>query len=148
MHDKNIEELVYFGGNLTKATSWSAGFDIPLVEDEHIPAHSIVVASTGLRVALPPNSFGLLVPRSSTPIRWGITLANSPGIIDQDYRGEIKLILLNLKDEDILIPKGTKVAQLIVLPFIDLQPTAFQGTLEEFEKSSERGPRGLGSSGV
>jgi len=78
----------------------------------------------------------------------GITLANSPGIIDEDYRGEIKLILLNLKDEDVKIPKGTKIAQLIVLPFMNLEPTPFQGKLEEFEQSSERGTRGLGSSGV
>jgi len=46
------------------------------------------------------------------------------------------------------IPKGTKIAQLIVLPFMNLEPTPFQGTLEEFEQSSERGTRGLGSSGV
>jgi dUTP pyrophosphatase len=148
MGDKNMKELAYFGEDLVKGTRQSAGFDIPLAEEECIPARGIIVVPTGLRVALPEGSFGLVVPRSSTPIRWGITLANSPGIIDEDYRGEIKLILLNLKDEDVKIPKGTKVAQLIVLPFMNLEPTPFQGTLEEFEQSSERGTKGLGSSGV
>lgn len=139
--------MFFLGTFLGKATPLSAGYDLAICEDVDIPSHDIVLARTGLRIALPRGSVGLIVPRSSSPLKWGVTLANSPGILDADYRGEIKLILLNITNHHTHIPSGTRLAQLVVVPVLKTEPLPFDGSIEQFEQSSDRGSNGFGSSG-
>jgi dUTP pyrophosphatase len=145
---ENSLKLYYVGNPIVKATNQSAGFDLVLVQPARLRPREINAFSTGTRIALPANTVGLIVPRSSTPLRWGVTLANSPGILDADYRGDIKLILWNLTDREVEIPPNVKLAQLVVIPIPVLEALPFQGTLEEFETSTERGANGFGSSGT
>lgn len=71
---------------------------------------------TGLRIALPPGFEAQVRPRSGLAFRSGVTLVNAPGTIDADYRGEIKVILINLGDEPVRIDRGDRIAQLVVAP--------------------------------
>lgn len=140
--------LAYLGTAPQKATEHSAGFDITISEDAVLQPHEVKSVATGLRIAIPEGCFGMLVPRSSTPLRWNVTLANSPGIIDADYRGEVRLLLYNLSAHEVMIPAGARLAQLIIVPYENVELEPFQGTLDEFEDSSKRGNRGFGSSGI
>jgi dUTPase len=81
-------------------------------------------------------------PRSGLAIKHGITVLNAPGTIDSDYRGEIKVILINLGNENFVVRRGDRVAQLVVAPVVRVQ-------WEEVEKLTEslRGPNGFGSTG-
>lgn len=99
---------------------------------------------TGVRVALPPGTVGLVTPRSGLAARHGLGIVNSPGVIDSGYRGEISVCLINHDPaETLTLEAGDRVAQLLVVPFISAR---FQsvGTLDE----TERGSGGYGSTGV
>ena len=99
---------------------------------------------TGLAVAIPPGHAGLVLPRSGLASGHGLTLANSPGLIDEGYRGEILLAVVNLDpDQPVEIRKGDWIAQLLVLPFAQVEPAE----VDELPPSS-RGEAGFGSSGL
>jgi dUTP pyrophosphatase len=97
---------------------------------------------TGLAFALPPGFEGQVRPRSGLAFKSGITCLNSPGTVDADYRGEVKVILVNLGDEDFVIHRGDRIAQLIVAPVV-------QGHWREVDSLDEtaRGVGGFGSTG-
>lgn len=98
---------------------------------------------SGVAVAIPPGYAGLVLPRSGRALREGLALANSPGLIDAGYRGELKVVLVNLDfEEPIYINRGDKIAQLVVqrVENVELEVT------DELP-SSERGAGGFGSSG-
>ena len=90
------------------------------------------LVETGLAVALPPGFEIQVRPRSGLAVKYGITIPNSPGTIDADYRGEIKIALINLGDEDYVIRRGERIAQLVLAPVVrarlelvsELEPTA------------------------
>ena len=113
--------------------------DTPVTID---PGHRAMVP-TGLVVALPPGTEGQVRPRSGLALRHGITVLNSPGTIDADYRGEIQVILVNLGQVPFTVARGMRIAQLIIGP-------AMQVTIYETISLDEttRGVAGFGSTGT
>jgi dUTP pyrophosphatase len=101
------------------ATDGSAGMDLRanLTEDQHIQPGERVMVSTGIFIELPDGYEAQIRPRSGLAIRQGITCLNSPGTIDSDYRGEIKVILINHSKEEQVIHHGDRIAQMVVLQF-------------------------------
>lgn len=124
-----------------RATEGSAGFDLRTTEDALIKPCQVVTVGTGIRVAIPDDHVGLVFVRSSVGKR-GVTLANSVGVIDSDYRGEVKLALVNGSSSWQKVNAGDRVAQLVVVPFVsDIERVdSLDGT--------ERGVGGFGSTGV
>ena len=98
---------------------------------------------TGLAFAIPPGFEGQVRPRSGFALKSGITCLNSPGTVDADYRGEVKVILINLGAEDVTIRRGDRIAQMIVAPVV-------QAALSEVASLDEtaRGAGGFGSTGA
>jgi dUTP pyrophosphatase len=106
------------------------------------PGHRAVIP-TGVAVALPAGTEGQVRPRSGLAARHGITVLNSPGTIDADYRGEIRVILVNLGQDSFTVERGMRIAQLIIAP--TLQVTICESSnLDE----TTRGVAGLGSTGT
>ncbi len=125
-------------------SSGSAGADIRACIDSplHIPPGHRVAVPTGLRIELPEGYEAQVRPRSGFALEKGITCLNSPGTIDSDYRGEIKVILINLGEHEVVIEHGDRIAQLVVAP---VQRAAFLAVDEL--SSSDRGHGGFGSTG-
>ena len=99
---------------------------------------------TGVALALPPGTCGLVLPRSGLAARHGVSVVNAPGLIDPGYRGEVMVILLNTDREQAFeIEVGARIAQLLVLRTAEAALVAVEGELEE----TVRGARGLGSTG-
>ena len=123
-------------------TEGAAGFDFHSMDNVVIYPDRIVVVSTGLAVELPHLHELQIRPRSGLVANKGITVANSPGTIDEDYRGEIKIIMTNLSDKPSAIKKGDRIAQGVVAkvakPIIQV--------VEELSNTS-RGDGGLGHTG-
>jgi dUTP pyrophosphatase len=127
-------------------TAQAAGMDLraAVPEDEPLvlkPGSRFPVP-TGLAFALPPGFEGQVRPRSGLAFKHGVTCLNSPGTVDADYRGEVKVILINLGEEDFTIRRGERIAQLIVAPVV-------QAVWTEVESLDEtvRGAGGFGSTG-
>lgn len=93
-----------------------AGLDLHAREDATIPARcGRVLMPTGISIAIPAGYCGLVMPRSGLALRHGITIVNTPGLIDAAYRGEIKVVLLNTdREHDVTIRRGDRVAQLVI----------------------------------
>ena len=126
------------------ATALSAGLDLKANITEHVmlkPLERILVP-TGLFIALPEGTEAQVRPRSGLAAKHGITVLNSPGTIDADYRGEIKVILVNLSNEPFVINPGERIAQMVVARFERAQWVEVQ----ELD-STERGEGGFGSTG-
>jgi dUTP pyrophosphatase len=126
------------------ATEGSAGMDLRAAVDEPIvlkPGKRCLVP-TGLRIALPQGYEAQIRPRSGLAIREGVTVANAPGTVDSDYRGEVKVGLINLSDEAHTIQRGDRIAQMVVAPVtrVAWQPVP---SLDE----TARGVGGFGSTG-
>jgi len=129
-------------------TSGAAGLDLAACLDTPLTIEPGGTARvpTGLQIALPAGHEGQVRPRSGLAARHGVTVLNAPGTIDEDYRGEVQVILINHGTEPFTIEHGDRVAQLIVAPVthVDIEPvddeTALGGT--------ERGGGGFGSTGV
>ena len=126
------------------ATSGAAGLDLVAAVDtpvEIMPGKRALIP-TGLMIAVPPGFEAQVRPRSGLALNNGLTVLNSPGTIDSDYRGEVKIILANLGDEAVNILRGTRIAQLVVAPvqrITWLHVTELEGT--------KRGEGGFGSTG-
>jgi len=99
--------------------------------------------STGLRMEIPPGFEVQVRPRSGLALKYGITLVNSPGTIDSDYRGVVGVILINLSDESFVVTHGMRIAQMIAAPLVQAQFEQV-GSLGD----SERGAGGFGSTGA
>lgn len=121
-----------------------AGLDLHSAADVTIGPGERTVVGTGITVAIPSGYVGLTTPRSGLAATAGLSIVNTPGVVDSGYRGEIKLILVNLDlSEKIEIRRGERVAQLLVVP------VAVAEVIEVDElPSTERGEGGLGSTGV
>lgn len=129
-----------------RATDGSAGMDLFALLDEPIciKAGQRELVPTGIAIALPSNRYVALVyARSGLAIKNGITLSNCVGVIDSDYRGEIKVGLINLSDEDCIINPHDRIAQMVIAP-IELPEIQEVGELDE----TTRGEGGFGSTGV
>jgi dUTP pyrophosphatase len=121
-----------------------AGLDLHAAEDCVLAPGERRVIGTGIAVAIPEGYVGLTAPRSGLAARHGLTEANSPGVVDAGYRGEIKLIVTNLdRDTAIEIKRGDRIAQLLIVPVMTVEVVE----TEELPPS-ERGAGGLGSTGL
>jgi dUTP pyrophosphatase len=127
------------------ATAGSAGLDLaaaiaaPLV----LPPGGRAAVPTGIALALPPGYEAQVRPRSGLALKHGVTVLNSPGTIDSDYRGEISVILANLGGNSVTIARGERIAQLVVAP---VQQIAWERVTSL--PPSARGAGGFGSTGV
>jgi len=126
------------------ATELSAGMDLYANIESPIllkPMQRILI-KTGLFIALPNNYEGQIRPRSGLAFKHGLTVLNSPGTIDADYRGEIGVLLVNLSTDDYVIEDGTRIAQMVIAPYTKV-------TFNSVEELSEthRGAGGFGSTG-
>ncbi|MHB8859887.1 MAG: dUTP diphosphatase [Thermoleophilia bacterium] len=120
-----------------------AGVDLTSVADLVLGAGERALVPTGIAIAIPGGYGGFVQPRSGLAAKFGITLTNSPGLIDSNYRGEIKVIIQNTGQEDFEIKKGDRIAQLVVMPVAHADFEAV-GELP----GSGRGEGGFGSSGT
>lgn len=128
------------------ATIGSAGLDISafLTESVTISPFQRLLIPTGLSIAIPFGYEGQIRPRSGLALHHGITVLNSPGTIDSDYRGEIQVILINFGPIDFSIHNGMRIAQLVISPIAPPIQWEITATLQ----SSERGAQGFGSTGI
>lgn len=99
-------------------TPLSAGVDLPSAEDVLLEPGEIRLIGTGLSIALPPGFEAQIRPRSGLAVRHGVTVINAPGTIDADYRGEIRIGLVNLGKEAFSIRRGDRIAQMVVAPVV------------------------------
>ena len=127
------------------ATEYSAGMDLKANIENEIVLGSLerVVVPTGLFIELPQGYEAQIRPRSGLAAKFGISIPNSPGTIDADYRGEIGVILINLSKEPFVIKPGERVAQMVVAKHETVERESVE-TLEE----SKRGAGGFGSTGT
>ncbi len=123
-------------------TEEAAGFDLHSVEEKIIKAGERDVVKTGLAVALPKGYELQVRPRSGLALKNGITVLNTPGTVDSDYRGELMVILLNTSKEDFVIKKGERIAQAVIKEILQ----ADFAVVDELD-STERGTGGFGSTG-
>lgn len=117
---KTIKILNKSGNEVPKyATEGSAGLDLRanLIGTKIIKPHQRDAIPTGIYIELPENYEAQVRPRSGLALKYGVTVLNSPGTIDSDYREEIKVILINLSDEDFVIKNGDRIAQMIISKF-------------------------------
>ncbi len=126
------------------ATEHSAGVDLraAIVEPLALAPRGRCIVPTGIAIALPAGFEGQVRPRSGLAARHGVTVLNSPGTIDADYRGEIKVILINLGEETFIVEPNARIAQLIVAPVMRILWNPSK-TLP----ATERGEGGFGSTG-
>jgi dUTP pyrophosphatase len=124
------------------ATSGAAGLDLRAAEAVTLKPQARALVPTGMSIALPENFEAQVRPRSGLAVKHGITVLNAPGTIDCDYRGEIKVPLINHGDEDFVIARGDRIAQMIIAPVIQAQLVEV-ATLS----TTSRGSGGFGSSG-
>jgi len=125
------------------ATSGAAGMDICAAESLNLRAGKRHAVATGFAFAIPEGYEVQVRPRSGLALKHGITCLNSPGTIDSDYRGEVKVILANLGEDDFIITKGDRIAQIVVAPVTQGEMIGVD-TLDE----TARGTGGFGSTGV
>ena len=125
-------------------TSGSAGMDLRAALTEPVTLAPLArhAIPTGLQMAIPMGYEGQVRPRSGLAFRHGISIPNAPGTIDSDYRGEIKVLLINLGSEPFSIERGMRIAQLVITPIVQAQLSP-KFSLED----SERGSGGFGSTG-
>ena len=126
-------------------TEGSSGLDLAANTDKQIkilPGKSEIIP-TGLAVAIPKNFEIQIRPRSGLAAKSQISVLNTPGTIDADYRGELKVILINLSDKVFVVEKGSRIAQMVLCPVV-------KATLKEVTEleNTERGSGGFGSTGI
>lgn len=145
---ERIEVKVINGSNYALpeyATTMSAGLDLRanIAEDITIKPLERCLIPTGLKIGLPEGYEAQIRPRSGLALKHGITVLNSPGTVDADYRGEVGVILVNLSDKPFVINPGERIAQMVVAKYSQVEFTLVE-TLDE----SERGEGGFGHTGV
>ncbi len=125
-----------------RAHPGDAGIDLRAAESVKIGAEGWMSVGTGIAVAIPDGHVGLVSPRSGLAARHGIGVANGPGIVDAGYRGELRVILINHGHEPVSIERGERIAQLVVVPMVEIE-------FEEVDElpGSGRGAGGFGSTG-
>jgi dUTP pyrophosphatase len=125
-----------------RAYTGDAGLDLAACERVELGPGERAVVGTGLAVAIPEGYAGYVQPRSGLAAKHGISMVNTPGLVDSGYRGELKVILLNTdRRETFVVEAGMRIAQLVVLPVPEVDPVVVNEL-----PASERGVRGFGSS--
>lgn len=126
-----------------RANKGDAGLDLFSIEEKVIEPGETALIRTGIQIELPKGTEAQVRPRSGLALKHSVTILNSPGTIDQGYRGEINVILINHGRELFQVEKQMRIAQMVIAPVLSV-------TLEEIDtlSASERGEGGFGSSGV
>jgi dUTP pyrophosphatase len=126
----------------SRAYDGDAGLDLAACERHELPPGGRAVVPTGVAVAIPSGYAGFVQPRSGLAARHGITIVNTPGLVDAGYRGEVNVVLLNTDPEQpFVVEPGMRIAQLVVVPVAPVEPVESPQL-----PASERGRRGFGSS--
>lgn len=144
MEELNVVKLDELATLPTKAHDDDCGLDLYSCSGHIIPSESrsVVLVGTGISIEVPVGHGGFILPRSGLASR-GVTIANSPGLIDPGYTGEVKIALINHGVSDFTVSLGDRIAQLVVLRFENFVP------IERFLiRETERADGGFGSSGV
>ncbi len=120
-----------------------SGLDLVSIETVEIPAGESKLIKTGISIELPPNTEAQIRPRSGLALKHQITVLNTPGTVDEGYRGEIGVILINHGKTSFQVTEGMRIAQMVIAPIIRVK-------IEEVEQLSDtmRGKGGFGSTGV
>ena len=144
---KNIEVQLHAAPGFAPSykSDGAAGADLKAHIDNEItlPPGKRVLIPTSVEMAIPFGYEGQVRPRSGLAIKHGITVMNAPGTIDSDYRGEVRVALVNLSQEEYTIRRGDRIAQLVICPVVRA------GFVETEELSeTDRGARGFGSTGT
>jgi dUTP pyrophosphatase len=125
-----------------RAYAGDAGFDLAACDRIELAPGERALVGTGLAVAIPEGYAGFVQPRSGLAIKHGNTIANTPGLVDSGYRGELRVALLNTdRGEAFVVEPGMRIAQLVVVPLPEVELVEVDELPE-----SERGVRGFGSS--
>lgn len=136
-----IKKLVSDARIPTYASSGASGADLYSVIDTNISPNKFSLIPTGIAIEMPPGFEAQIRPRSGIALNYGVTILNAPGTIDADYRGEIKVVLVNLSEEEFNIKKGMRIAQMV---FTQIEQANFE-VVGEIEKT-ERNNGGFGHS--
>lgn len=142
--DEKVLKLVTDSFMPAYGSEEAAGLDLYCNNEDPIlvgPGETVKVP-TGLRVEIPEGFFGGVYPRSSTGVKKHLFLANTIGVIDSDYRGELQLFFYNYGNESVVIQKGDRLAQLIIQPYLKVKPVKVDKLSD-----SKRGEGGFGSTG-
>jgi dUTP pyrophosphatase len=123
----------------------AAGGDLKSVEDIEIPTGQWRAIGLGFGISMPPNYEAQIRPRSGLALQHGVTVLNTPGTIDPDYRGEVKVLLINHGPKPFYVSKGDRVAQMVISPVVEKRQVCFveKKALDE----TARGAGGFGSTG-
>lgn len=127
----------------SRAHAGDAGLDLVAAEDVVLAPGGRAAVATGWSVAIPEGMAGLVVPRSGNALRHGLTVANAPGLIDSGYRGELKVILINLGADPFSVVTGDRIAQLVITPVA----LGLAVEVDSLPESDGRGEGGFGSTG-
>lgn len=137
-----IKKLIKEAVIPTQGSEYAAGYDLYSCINADILSNETVAISTGLAIEIPEGYFGAVFARSGLASKEGLRPANCVGVVDSDYRGEIKVMIHNDSKSDRQIKKNERIAQLVILPYLKIE-------FQECEKLSDtqRGEGGFGSSG-
>lgn len=125
-----------------RANEGDAGLDVFSIEEKVIPSGETAIIRTGIQMALPKGTEAQIRPRSGLAAKHAVTVLNSPGTIDEGYRGEVKIILINHGKEDFVVEKEMRIAQMVIAPVLQVRLQQVRSLSD-----SERGEGGFGSSG-
>lgn len=128
----------------TRATPYAAGLDLYADEEVMLASGERYMVRTGVAIETPAGYEGQVRPRSGLAAKAGVTVVNTPGTVDEDYRGEIKIVLINHGSSDFWVRPGDRIAQLVIAPVVYARPVE----VEELTPAPTRGDRGFGSTGA
>ena len=137
-HAENMD-LPFYGTAMSAGLDLSAAVDVPVI----LKPFERTLIPTGFSYSIPEGFEGQIRPRSGLALKYGITVLNTPGTIDADYRGEVKVILINMGQEDFTIERGMRIAQMVIAPVQQVKLVEMHLLPE-----SERDAFGFGSTGV
>lgn len=144
MQGRKMNVVLTDGAELPRyAHDGDAGFDLCITDDVRLEPNASAVCGLGFACEIPSGCVGLVFPRSGLGAHFGVTLRNSVGVIDSGYRGEVCAPLVNLSCDTVFLPKGSRVCQMVVVPFVPCDLVKVASLTD-----TERGTDGFGSTGI
>lgn len=144
MQGRKMNVVLTDGAELPRyAHDGDADFDLCITEDVRLEPNASAVCGLGFACEIPSGCVGLVFPRSGLGAHYGVTLRNSVGVIDSGYRGEVCAPLVNLSCDTLFLPKGSRVCQMVVVPFVPCDLVKVASLTD-----TERGTDGFGSTGI
>lgn len=144
MQGRKMNVVLTDGAELPRyAHDGDAGFDLCITDDVRLEPNASAFCGLGFACEIPSGCVGLVFPRSGLGAHFGVTLRNSVGVIDSGYRGEVCAPLVNLSCDTVFLPKGSRVCQMVVVPFVPCDLVKVASLTD-----TERGTDGFGSTGI